>query len=202
MTIALMIVLVAVFVVNFVSRGLLLSAMVLANGLVANGEYWRLLTYGFTSVGLLGLGMNLLVLWLAGRALESMIGGWRLLALYVLAGLGGATVLFVLGPFDLVAVGAPSAVVGLLAAHGVLKLRAREDVRTDIGLLVLIVLYSVLVGFRTLGWLGLLGGMLVGALAGVVIAYAPRQSRALMQTFGLLGIGIVCVLAVAAQLVI
>ena len=67
-------VLVAVFVLNFASRGILGSQLVLSNYSVAGGQFWRLLTYGFVSVGLLGLAMNLLVLWMAGRAMEDLLG--------------------------------------------------------------------------------------------------------------------------------
>ena len=42
--------------------------------------------------------MNLLVLWIAGRAMESELGRWRMVALYLAAGLGGTTLLFVFGP--------------------------------------------------------------------------------------------------------
>ena len=41
------------------------------------------------------------------------------------------------------------AVLGLLAANAIFKYKAREDVRADIGLFVLLILYSVLVGFAT-----------------------------------------------------
>ena len=41
----------------------------------------------------------------------------------------------------------------------------------------LLILYSILVGFRSFGWLMLIGGIVVGALVGVVLAYAPRQNR-------------------------
>ena len=44
--------------------------------------------------------MNLLVLWIAGRTMESELGRWRMLALYFAAGLGGTTLLFVFGPLS------------------------------------------------------------------------------------------------------
>jgi membrane associated rhomboid family serine protease len=193
-------VLTAVYVLNLLTQGLVLGLLALSNAAVYAGEFWRLLTYGLTSVGLFGLLMNLLVLWLAGRAMEAVLGAWRFLALYVAAGLGGATLFFALGPVGLGAVGASSAVVGLLAANAIVKLRTGEDIRPDIGLLVLLVLYSVLVGFDSFGWIGLIGGIAVGALVGAILAYAPRERRTPIHVVGLLGVVLVCLLVVVAKI--
>ena len=62
-------------------------------------------------------------------------------------------------------VGASSAIVGLLAANAIGKAKTGEDIRPDIGLLVLLVAYAVLVGFTSFGWVTLIGGIAVGALA-------------------------------------
>jgi membrane associated rhomboid family serine protease len=201
-TTLLMAALAGIWVLDLLSRGIVGSILVLSNAAVRSGELWRLVTYGFTSVGLFGLLMNLLVLWIAGRAMEDVLGRWRFLALYVLSGLGGATLSFVLGPFSLAAAGASSAVMGLLAANAVVKLRAREDIRPDISLLILLILYSVLVGFRSFGWLGLVGGILVGGLVGFVLAYAPRGNRGPAKVAGLAGVAVACVLAVSARLLL
>ena len=96
--------------------------------------------------------------------------------------------------------GASAAVIGLLAANAIFKHKTREDVRADIGLFVLLILYSVLVGFRSFGWLMLIGGIVVGALVGVVLAYAPRQNRSHGAGGRPAGSGLVCVLAVAVKL--
>ena len=192
-------VLVASYVLNLVSGGLVLNLLVLSNEAVYFGQYWRLLTYAFTSFGLLGLLMNLLVLWLAGRAMEAVLGSWRFVVLYVAAGLGGAALSFAVGPMGLVGVGANSAVIGLLAANALVKHRGGEDIRPDIGLLVLLVLYSVLVGFNSFGWLGMIGGIAVGALVGAVMAYAPRERRTLFQVLGLLAVVLLCLVAVVLR---
>lgn len=189
-----------VFLLDLVAGGLLGGLLVMSNYDVAGGQFWRLVTAAFTSGTLLGLLMNLLVLWLAGRAIESEVGAWRFAALYLVAGLGGATVFFVLGPFAGAALGASAAVVGLLAANAIGKRRSGEDIRGDVGLLVLLVLYAVLVGYASFGWLTLVGGIVVGALAGWVLAYAPRAHRARFQVVGLLVVVMACAAAVLAKL--
>ncbi len=193
-------VLVAVWVIDFVTSGLATSLLFMSNGAVARGQVWRLVTASLSSGSFLGLLMNLLVLWLAGRALESELGRWRFAALYLAAGLGGTTLFFVLGPGGGGALAASAAVVGLLAANAIGKARSGEDVRGDAGLLLLLVLYAVLVGFSSFGWLTLVGGIAVGALSGWVLAYAPRRRRALLQVAGLLAVVALCVVAVAVRL--
>lgn len=195
-----MVALTAVYLLDFITGGLLEAVLVMSNYDVSGGQVWRLVTSALTSGTLLGLLMNLLVLWLAGRAIESEVGAWRFVALYLVAGLGGATLFFVLGPFAGAALGASAAVVGLLAANAIGKRRTGEDIRADIGLLVLLVLYAVLVGFSSFGWLTLVGGIVVGALAGWILAYAPRRHRVTIQAVGLLAVVVVCAAAVAAKL--
>ncbi len=193
-------VLAAVYVLDLVSRGSLLGLLVMSNQAMYAGQFWRLLTYGFTSIGLLGLLMNLLVLWLVGRAMESELGSWRFLALYVASGLGGATLFFVFGPFGLGSVGASAAIVGLLGANAIGKSKGKEDIRGDISLLVLLVLYSVLVGFSSFGWIGLIGGIAVGSLVGAILAYAPREHRSAIQVFGLVAVVGVCLAVVVVRI--
>ncbi|HEX6757122.1 MAG TPA: rhomboid family intramembrane serine protease [Propionibacteriaceae bacterium] len=194
--------LVAEWVLNLVSRGQLDRLLVMSNQGVYLGQFWRLITASLTSGSILGVLMNLLVLWIAGRAIESELGTWRFVALYLAAGLGGTTMLFVFGPYASAGYGAAAAVIGLLAANAIFKQKMREDVRADIGLFVLLILYSILIGFRSFGWLMLVGGIVVGALVGVVLAYAPRRNRSTVQVVGLLGVIMICLLAVALKLTI
>jgi len=201
-TYVLMGVLAAVWLLDLVARGLVDALLIMSNQAVAAGQFWRLLTAALTSGGLLGTLMNLLVLWIAGRTMESELGRWRMLALYFAAGLGGTTLLFVFGPPGGLGYAASAAVIGLLAANSIFKYRQREDVRADLGLFVILILYSVLVGFNSFGWLILVGGLLIGALVGAVLAYAPRQNRATVQVVGLLGVIVLCLAGVTARLLV
>ena len=190
------------WVLNLVSGGLLNRLLVMSNEAIYAGQFWRLLTASLTSGSILGVLMNVLVLWIAGRAIESELGAWRFVVLYLAAGLGGATLLFVFGPYGSEGYGAAAAVIGLLAANAIFKHKMREDVRADIGLFILLILYSILVGFRSFGWLMLIGGIIVGALVGVVLAYAPRRNRRTVQVVGLLGVITICLVAVVLKLMI
>jgi len=188
------------WVLSLVSRGLLDQLLVMSNQAIYLGQFWRLFTSALTSGTILGLLMNLLVLWIAGRGIESELGAWRFVALYLAAGLGGATMLFIFGPYASVGYGAAAAAIGLLAANAIFKYKMREDVRADIGLFILLILYSILIGFHSFGWLMLVGGIVVGALVGLVLAYAPRRNRGTVQVVGLLGVTTLCLAGVLAKL--
>jgi membrane associated rhomboid family serine protease len=193
-------VLIALYVINLISRNLLINLLAMSNAAVAAGELWRLVTYSFTTLGLLNTAMMCLFLWFVGRTLEGMLGGWRFLVLYVLAGLGGATLIYVVGPPTMAAAsGAYAAVIGLLTAHGVIKHKRGEDIRPDIGLLVILVLLNLVVGFGSLVWIGLIGGIVVGGLAGVALVYPPRERRAQLQVIGLVGVVVLCAAAVVVK---
>lgn len=188
------------WVLNLLSRGLVVGLLAHSNPGVAAGQFWRLVTAGFTTVGLFGLLLNVLVLWLVGRVLEGELGAWRLGALFLVSGLGGATCCFVFGPPGLAAVGGSWSLLGLLATNAVGKYKTREDIRPDLGLLALIVLSNVLLSFGSFAWLGLIGGAVVGAVAGAMLAYAPRANRTAVQVFGLVGVVLVCFAAVASKI--
>lgn len=183
---------VGIWLIDLVTGGLASGLLAMSNGYVSVGQFWRLVTTSFVSGQLLGVLMNLLVLWLAGRALESELGSWRFALLFLASGFGGATLFFLLAPSSSWSVGAASAIVGLLAANTIGKAKTGEDVRPDIGLLVLLVLYAVLVGFASFGWVSLIGGIIMGGVSGAILAYAPRQNRMAIQLVGMLALVAVC----------
>lgn len=192
--------LVAVWVIDLLTRQLATTLLAMSNSYVAAGQFWRLVTTSFTSGQLLGVLMNLLVLWLVGRALESELGSWRFLLLYLASGFGGATLFFLVGPAGGWSVGAASAIIGLLAANTIGKAKTGEDFRPDIGMLVLIVLYSVLIGFASFGWVTMIGGIIVGGASGAILAYAPRENRMTIQLVGMLALVAICLGLVVAKI--
>lgn len=196
-------VLIGLFVINLISRNLVISLLSMSNLAVADGQFWRLITYGFTSYGLLNTAMIALVLWFVGRPLEDQLGGWRFLVLYALAGVGGATLLYVVGSPGVGGVGgASAAVIGLLTANGVIKHKHGEDIRPDIGLLAILVLLNLVVGFGSLVWVAQIGGIILGGLAGAALVYPTRARRSQLQLLGLIGIVLLCAAAVVAKTVL
>ena len=70
---------------NLVTGGLFNQLLVMSNEAIYAGQFWRLLTASLTSGSILGVLMNVLVLWIAGRAIESELGAWRFVVLYLAA---------------------------------------------------------------------------------------------------------------------
>ena len=66
--------------------------------ITSTGEYWRIFTAMFIHFNILHIGLNMLSLFLVGRAVEVMYGKWRYLAIYLLSGIIGGIVTFFLQP--------------------------------------------------------------------------------------------------------
>jgi membrane associated rhomboid family serine protease len=90
--------------------------------LVADGEWYRLITSAFLHAGPIHLLFNMLALWWFGRALETYLGPGRYLGLYIVSALAGAAGALLLSPTT-PTVGASGAVFGILGAGLVLERR-------------------------------------------------------------------------------
>ena len=88
----------------------------------AHGEWWRIFTPMFLHYGPLHLAMNMYSLYFAGSILESLIGRWRFLLLYIVSGLAGSAGAFLWNP-NSIGVGASGAIFGVLGALYVLERR-------------------------------------------------------------------------------
>ncbi len=142
---------------------------------VQDGEYWRLFTSAFLHYGLFHLAMNMIILVWLGRLLEPAIGGPRLLLLYAVSLCGGALGALLVEPDGLTA-GASGAVFGLAGAV-VIAERASGLRWQESGILIFLVLnivISLFVPRISLG--GHLGGMIVGALAALILWGFPNWS--------------------------
>lgn len=82
---------------------------------VAQGDYGRLITYGYLHLGLIHFGFNMLVLSQVGPMLENEIGRSRFFCLYTLCIIGGGVArLYVSGPVIMLVVGASGGLFGLI----------------------------------------------------------------------------------------
>jgi membrane associated rhomboid family serine protease len=163
-------------------------------------EPWRMITSAFLHSPnfLLHIAFNLYALWILGRHLEPLLGRVRFLALYLLSGFGGSVGVLLLSAPNVPVVGASGAIFGLFGALFIVQRQRGGEVRS---LLVLIGINAVL-GFVVSGiaWQAHLGGLVVGALAAVVLAYAPRgKNRNILQVSGLAAILLILVAVTALR---
>ncbi|MCW2598666.1 MAG: Rhomboid family protein [Frankiales bacterium] len=149
--------------------------LVIAHG-VAQGEYYRLLTSMFLHFGIIHIALNMYCLFLLGPALEQAFGRLRFAAVYLVSGLSGAALSYLLGPPNEQAAGASGAVFGLFAAFFVLQRRRGGDV-TQIATVIGINLAFSVIGSSFIDWRGHVGGLIGGALVAAAIVYAPAGPR-------------------------
>ncbi len=140
--------------------------------LVAEGEWWRLVTAGFLHVGPVHLLFNMLMLWWFGTSLENLLGRGRFLAIYAVSILAGSAGALLLAP-DVPTVGASGGVFGILGAGLVLERRGTMVFGgSAFAVVVLNVILSLVISNISLG--GHLGGLAGGALAVIALSKFGR----------------------------
>jgi membrane associated rhomboid family serine protease len=134
---------------------------------VQHGEWWRLFTAAFLHYGPIHLALNMFSLYFAGSILETMIGRWRFLLLYLVSGLAGSAGAIFWSP-NVLTVGASGAIFGVMG--GLLVLERRGHLATGgqvLGLIVVNLLFTFAVPGISIG--GHIGGLIAGVL--VMLAY-------------------------------
>lgn len=183
LTYALVAVNVAIFVVGIAmgrdvfGRDRMLFDYGLNGGLVASGEWWRLITSGFLHAGVLHLAFNMFALYSLGQFLEGIVGRARYALIYGVSLLGGSLGVVLLGGQGLT-VGASGAIFGVFGAFAVLEYsRGQNPFQSGIGTTILLNLFiTFAVPGISIG--GHLGGLVAGAAVGaLLIGLTPEQAR-------------------------
>jgi membrane associated rhomboid family serine protease len=179
-------------------HGVLVSRAIDSSGQVvgvSEGEWWRLITSAFLHYGVLHLGMNMLVLWFIGPALEDYFGHARYALVYFVSGLAGAAGALIWSPTAL-SVGASGAIWGLMGAALVLEARRIYVFGGQaMGLVVFNLVFTFLVPGVSIG--GHIGGMIGGALC--ALAFSSLRRTPALATLSVAGVGVVSVALAVAQ---
>jgi rhomboid protease GluP len=147
------------------------------NDLIANGEYWRLLTAMFLHGSLVHIFFNAYALFALGPECERFYGTLRFTVVYFVAGLAGsvASYLFTAGP----SVGASGAIFGLIGAlgafYGLNRGTLGESGRMALQSIGGVIFINLLIGFAGGSFIdnfAHLGGLIFGTAAGA--ALSPR----------------------------
>lgn len=146
---------------------------------VADGEWYRLLTSMFLHQQFWHIGFNMLSLWWIGAPLEAALGRVRYVALYLLSGLAGSALTYLVASPSQPSLGASGAVFGLLGATAVLMRRLNYDMRPVIVLLVINLVFTF--SFSGIAWQAHIGGLIAGVAVAIGMIHAPRERRALVQ---------------------
>jgi membrane associated rhomboid family serine protease len=164
--------------------GKLFSDWVLFGPVVAQGDWWRLITSAFLHGSIIHLGLNMLALGWLGAPVEKYIGSIRYLALYVVSGLAGSAGALVVTPTS-VTVGASGAVFGILGALLIIEYQQTGSVTGQAFTLILINLaFSFTIAGISIG--GHIGGLIGGILSMLAMSRFGRGHVAYGRP-GLLG---------------
>jgi membrane associated rhomboid family serine protease len=160
---------------------------------VAQGQWYRLLTSMFLHQQIWHIAMNMLGLWFLGPPLEAALGRVRYTALYLLSGLGGGALTYLIASPSQASLGASGAIFGLFGAMAVLLRRLRYDMRPVLILLAINLVFTFT--WSGIAWQAHVGGLVTGLLIAFAMVHAPRERRALTQ-YGACGALLLVIVAV------
>jgi membrane associated rhomboid family serine protease len=171
---------------GLVEDALVFWAPALYPELTGTFEPWRLLTAALVHAGFWHVGLNMLALWMIGRSLEPLLGHGRFLILYVLGALGGSVAVALLS-FTTPVVGASGAIFGLFGALIVIG----RHIGANIAGIAIILGVNLVIGFIpgfNVSWQAHVGGLLVGALVGLIYARTRSVRRRMLQVWLLIAL--------------
>ncbi|ARJ03807.1 rhomboid family intramembrane serine protease [Cnuibacter physcomitrellae] len=150
-------------------------------------EPWRMITAVFVHSpfsisapwSILHILLNMYTLFIFGPILERMVGRWRFLTLYLVAGFGGSVAVDLLADPLTAVVGASGAIFGLMGAFFIINRHLGGD---SAQILVLVGL-NLAMGFflSNISWQAHVGGLVAGALVALVFVRTRRRQQRWVQ---------------------
>jgi membrane associated rhomboid family serine protease len=164
--------------------------------LVADGDWYRLVSAMFLHASVIHLAFNMLALWWLGSVVEQALGTWRYLLIYFASGLAGsAGALLLSGPLA-ITVGASGAIYGILGALLILEyLSTGRLAGPALTLIVLNLAITLTIPNISIG--GHVGGLVGGVLATLALTQVRRVTRSALVGPALVGLVAVASVAVA-----
>ena len=140
---------------------------------IDTGQWWRIVTAGFTHFGVAHLLMNMVSLYFLGRFVEPALGRPKFFALYFASLLAGTAGALILQPGYGITAGASGAIFGLAGAAAIgLRHRGVGLMQTSLGTMIILnLVITFTISGISIG--GHLGGLAGGAACGYVML-APR----------------------------
>ena len=169
--------LVVVNVIVFLLQGVAVNGRsvenwgILAGPLVASGDWWRVVTSGFLHADTMHLGSNMIGLYIFGNVVAPAIGNQRLALVYA-GGLLGGTAAVLTFNWNVLALGASGAVLGLVGGIVALSVAQGQSLRIT-GLMPLIVISLVIPLVSNVSFWGHLGGVAGGFAVGWLLIGLP-----------------------------
>jgi membrane associated rhomboid family serine protease len=141
-----------------------------------NHEWWRIITAAFLHAGIWHIGLNMLSLYWLGRFIEVVLRPFRMALVYFVSLIVAGIAVVLFSPPDAATLGASGAIFGLFGALFAIGMklgeRGRDLVRSNIGILVINLLWTFMV--PGISWQAHVGGLVAGFLLTYAIFYPPR----------------------------
>lgn len=180
------------------NAGVVTDALVLSPGLIASGEWYRLLSPMIIHGSILHVGLNSYVLYIFGPNVEQAFGTARFVVMYIAAGFMGSALSFAIPP-DQGSLGSSGAVFGIAGVLLVFLYKRRREtfINQYLRNIVFFIVANLVLGLTILSgvvdnWAhigGLIGGVLLG------IGFDQRKESAApaagaAMTISVIGIGV------------
>jgi membrane associated rhomboid family serine protease len=171
---------------------------------VAAGQWYRMITSAFLPgtgyLGILDIAFNLWALYIVGPAMERLLGPVRFVAIYLASALGGALSYYLLAAPNVPALGASGAIFGLFGALLIIG----RHIGAPIGGIAVVIGINLVFTFLPgsgIAWQAHVGGLITGAVAGLIFARTRSRERRAMQVWLLIALFVaLCGVVVASNL--
>lgn len=148
--------------------------------LLQSGEVWRLLTHAFLHASLIHLLINMYSLYILGRQIETFMGKWKFLFIYLVSAITGGLLSALLGSPNILSVGASGAIFGLAGALLYFGYHFRNYLGTAIKNQILpVIILNLAIGFLSSGIdnYAHIGGLLGGIFACMAVGVTGRSKN-------------------------
>lgn len=135
---------------------------------ITNGEYWRFITCTFLHGNLIHLLLNLAVLYIFGKEVESLYGSFRFVLIYLFSSWGGSLASYMFSPH--IAIGASGAAFGIIGSLVVFYFKQRGNVtgaEYQFKSMYTLIIINLLLGFilPKIDYFGHIGGLILGIIS-------------------------------------
>lgn len=175
-----------------------LTAGLVSEAVVQNGEYWRMLTSGVMHLGFLHIYFNSQAFYGFGSLIEHLSNRDHLAIVFLLSVIGGNVLSLLVMP-DIPSVGASGGIMGMVGYLTIYGYRRKQQLPPDFlrSLLVNIAFIAAfgIIGYQFINNAAHLGGLICGAIYGFLqiprkLEINPRPAGALIEGLGMISVGV------------
>ncbi len=171
-TYALIIINIIVFILSLLNESIVDDFCVWNIGVVKYHEYYRIITGTFLHAGLMHIAFNMYALYILGKQMESFLGKWKFLIVYIISGIFGSLLTLAIHGENFAAVGASGAIFGLLGSLLCFGYHYRVYLGTVIqNQIIPLLVFNLAIGLMIPGIdiFGHIGGLIGGYLATMAV---------------------------------